>query len=293
VQEPATHENRSQSPVKKSRALSTPVEVDENDNDEQDGDFVFVDTSDHEDPAPSPQPSPPHELKVRPISEGVEDTVGGNEQDTLQDSRDAVPVLMAPPELQSQIGTSSPISVVTTPELQNQAGIGEASTGDAAAQIGEPTTTASVVPDAAPPPAAVLSATKEDPASSSAKPSQPDTEPTHETNGQGSLPSHDESTYQNANLPETKRPTPPPSEVDGATKRPREDEDSDLDPNPREAKRASPPPEKDKDKEKTEKPARKKSGAGIDLHPLSAPASPRSRPASVFVGRSLSRSCET
>ncbi|KAH9968421.1 hypothetical protein BGW80DRAFT_1338438 [Lactifluus volemus] len=258
--EPATHENRSRSPVKKSRALSTPVEVDENDNDEQDGDFVFVDTSDHEDPSPSPQPSPPDELKVRPICEGVEDTVWRNEQDTLQDSRGALPAPTAPPELQSQIGTSSPTSVVTTPELQNQAGIGEASTGDAAAQIGEPTTTASVVPDAAPPPAAVLSVTKEDPASSSPKPiSQSAAEPTHETDGQGSLPSQDEPPTR---MPIHQRPNGP---------------------HPR-SKRASPPPEKDKDKEKTEKPARKKSGAGTDLHPLSAPASPRSRPASAFGG---------
>jgi hypothetical protein len=281
--------------VKKSRALSTPVEVDENDNEEQDGDFVFVDASDHEVPTPSPQPSPPHELKDRPTCQGVEDINWRNGENTSPDSDDTVPVPpvpdnAVPPESQSQIGTSSLASVATTPELQNQVGIGETPAGDVgatAAQIGEPTATASLEPDAAPPLSIVPSDTTEVPASSSVEPMlQPAAEPTHEIDDQGGLPSRDETAREYSSSQEIKRPTPPLSEIDGATKRPREDEDSDLDPNPREAKRASPPPpEKDKDnKDKKEKLARKKSGA--DTHTLSAPASPRSRPATVFVGHS-------
>jgi hypothetical protein len=96
----------------------------------------------------------------------------------------------------------------------------------------------------------------------------------------------DTGTGAGSNNRETKRPTPPLSEVDGATKRPREDEDGDLDPNPREAKRASPPPEKEKEKEKKDKSTRKKSGS--DARAPSAPASPRSKPVSVFVRRLLS-----
>jgi hypothetical protein len=280
--------------VKKSRALSTPVEVDENDNEEQDGDFVFVDASDHEAPTPSPQPSPPQELKDRPICQGVEDIGSRDEQNTSPDSDDAVPVPSVPdnavpPDSQSQIGTSSLASVATTPELQNQAAIGETPAGDvgAAAQIGEPTTTVSLEPDAAPPPAIVPSATTEFPTSSSVEPIlQLAAEPTHVTDGQGTLPPRGEMAREDSSSQEIKRPTPPLSEIDGATKRPREDEDSDLDPNPRETKRASPPPpEKDKDnKDKKEKPTRKRSGT--DAHTLSAPASPRSRPATVFVGHS-------
>ncbi|KAI0246899.1 hypothetical protein BJV78DRAFT_90903 [Lactifluus subvellereus] len=292
-QGPATLENRSSSPVKKSRALSTPVEVDENDNEEQqDGDFVFVDAS--EVPAPSPQPSPPHETKVRQISQGVEDIGWRNDQNTLQESGDIIPVHTAPdnaapPDPQSQTGTSSPTSVATTPEFQNQADIGQVCTGDVgiAAQMGEATATAtataSVEPDAAPPPATVPAATEELLATSSAnRVSQRMTEHTHVTDDQNKLPFRNQATREDSNSPEIKRPTPPLSEIDGATKRPREDEDGDLDPNPREAKRASPPPEKDKDKDKKERPSRKKSGA--DTHTLSAPASPRSRPASVFGG---------
>jgi Ran-binding protein 3 len=281
--------------VKKSRALSTPVEVDENDNDEQDGDFVLVNASDHEIPAPSPQPSPPNELKVRSISQSIEEIDCRNGQNTQQDSDDVVPVLTAPdnaalPDPESQIGTSSPTSAATTPELQDQADIEELPTGDvsAAAQMGELTATASVGPDAAPPPAIVPSVAKEVPAPSSTKlVSRLAAEPTHETDGQGS---RDDVNREGSNSPEIKWPTPPQSEIDGATKRPREDEDSDLDPNPREAKRASPPPEKDKDKDKKEKPARMKSGA--DAHTLSAPASPRSRPVSGFVGPFRPGSCE-
>lgn len=280
--------------MKKSRALSTPVEVDERDNEEQDGDFVFVDASGQEVPAPSPQPSPPHETKIRQISQGVEDIGWRNNQNTLQESGDAVPVPTAPdntapPDPQSQIGTSSQTSVATTPELQNQISIGQVCTGDvgAATQIGE-AATASVEPEVAPPPATVPSANEEVLATSSANPvSQRTTEHTHETDDRNKVSSRNKVTREDSSSPEIKRPTPPLSEIDGATKRPREDEDGDLDPNPREAKRASPPPEKDKDKDKRERPSRKKSVA--DTHTLSAPASPRSKPASVFVGHSRPR----
>ena len=55
---------------KKSRALSTPAEVDENDNDEEE----FADALENDVPTPSPQPSPPLETKTRQLSQGADDT---------------------------------------------------------------------------------------------------------------------------------------------------------------------------------------------------------------------------
>ena len=70
--------------MKKSRALSTPAEVDEIDNEEEE----FVDALEHEVPTPSPHPSPPHETKTRQLSQGADDTNLRNGQSALQDCAD-------------------------------------------------------------------------------------------------------------------------------------------------------------------------------------------------------------
>ncbi|KAI0287349.1 hypothetical protein BC826DRAFT_1045299 [Russula brevipes] len=283
--EPTLHDNRSQSPVKKSRALSTPAEVDENDNEEEE---EFVDALEHEVPTPSPHPSPPHETKVLQVSQGIDDISRRNGQTVPQDSGDtalapAAPDSAAPLEAQTEIETSFLTPAATSPESQNQSDIVEASAAEdvnAKSPVGETTASPSA---AAPQTAAVPSSTEEVevPATSSAKPiSQPEAQRTHEIDNQTQSHSHAEAGV-GPSPRETKRPTPPLPEADGTAKRPREDEDGNLDPNPREAKRATPPPEKEKDKEKKEKPARKKSGS--DAHPPSAPASPRSKPVSGFV----------
>jgi Ran-binding protein 3 len=285
--EPASQGNRSQSPVKKSRALSTSAEADENDN--EDGDD-FVDALDGEVPNPSPRPSPPQETKVRQLSQDTDDINACNDQQASQDRGDgaappAVPDNAAPLDAQTETGTSSPISADI--ESQSQLDIVEVSaTGevDAKVQTGETNALASVEP-------AVLSPITEEAnvpvAASATHISQPEAQRPLEIENQNQQNSHTD-TGAGSNARETKRPTPPLSEVDGATKRPREDEDGDLDPNPRETKRASPPPEKEKEKEKEkkEKPMRKKSGS--DARAPSAPASPRSKPAAVFVRRPLS-----
>jgi hypothetical protein len=274
--------------VKKCRALSTPAEADENDNDEEE----FVDALEHDVPTPSPHPSPPHETKIRQLSQTADDISRRNGQSPPQDSADTVPAPVAPDnatttDAQAQIGTSLE-TATTIPELQNQPDVVESSApGNVAvkAPIKYTAGTASVEhPAAAPPPAAVPAPTQEVevPATTSAM-SLPQSEAhcTHRIDNQTSsaLPAE---ARADSSPQETKCPTPPSSEADSATKRPREDEDGDLDPNPREAKRASPPPEVEKDKEKKERPARKKSGS--DAHAQNTPASPRSKPASTFVG---------
>jgi Ran-binding protein 3 len=272
--------------VKKSRALSSSAEADENDNEEED----FVDALDGEVSIPSPRPSPPQETKIRQLSQDTDDINARNGQQASQDCGDAAatpaaPENVAPLDAQTETGTSSPTSAATDTEPQDQPDIVEVSaTGevDAKAQTGETIALAAVEP-------AVLSPVTEEvnvPVAASAKHiSQPDAQRPLEIDDQNQQNSHAD-TGAGSNSRETKRPTPPLSEVDGATKRPREDEDGDLDPNPREAKRASPPPDKDKDKEKKEKPMRKKSAS--DARAPSAPASPRSKPAAVFVRRPLS-----
>jgi Ran-binding protein 3 len=270
--------------VKKSRALSIPAEADENDNEED-----FVDALEDGAPIPSPRPSSLHETEVCQPSQGVDDISGCNGQKSLQSNADAVPTVAVsenatPSDVQSQVGTSSPTPATTNPESQNQLDIVEASPVgeiDSKAPTGE-----SAVPATAEP-AVVSSVTEEAevPVRTSAKPiSQPEAQSTPEIDNPNQPHSHAADMRADSNTRETKRPSPPLSEVDGATKRPREDEDGDLDPNPREAKRASPPPEKEKEKEKTEKPMRKKSGS--DAHAPSAPASPRSKLTSSFVGLS-------
>ena len=187
-------------------------------------------------------------------------------------------------DVQSQIEISSPTPATTNLESQNQPDIVEVSPvgeTDAKAPTGESTVPAAVEP-------AIISSVTEEaevPVTTSVKPiSQPEAQSTPEIDSPNQPHSHAADMRAGSNARETKRPSPPLSEVDGATKRPREDEDGDLDPNPREAKRASPPPEKDKGKEKMERPMRKKSGS--DAHAPSAPASPRSKPTSSFVGPS-------
>jgi Ran-binding protein 3 len=279
------HDHRSQSPVKKSRALSTPAEADENDNDEEE----FVDALEHEVPTPSPRPSPPHETKIRQLSQGSDDISWRDGQIAPRDSADTAPAPVAPdnaatPDAQAHIGTPSPTTSATIPELQNQPDI--SAPGDVAvkAPIDETAATASVEHAAVPLPAAVPTTTEEVqvPATTPAVPvSQSEAQCTHKIDNQTSSALLAEARVD-SNPRETKCPTPPLSEADCATKRPREDEDGDLDPNPREAKRASPPPEIEKEKEKKERPARKKNGT--DAHAQSTPASPRSNPASAFVG---------
>lgn len=270
--------------MKKSRALSTPTEADENDNEED-----FVDALEDGPPIPSPRPSSSHETEVCQPSQGVDDISGCNGQKLPQGSADAPPTVAASDnpttsDIQPQIGTSSPTPGTTNSESQNQPDIVEASPGgeiDAKAPTGESTVPAAVEP------AIVSSVTEEAeaPVTTSVKPiSQPEAQSAPEIDSPNQPHSHAADMRADSNVRETKRPSPPLSEVDGATKRHREDEDGNLDPNPREAKRASPPPEKDKDKDKMERPMRKKSGS--DAHAPSAPASPRSKPTSSFVGPS-------
>ena len=280
------HDHRSRSPVKKSRALSTPPEVDENDNDEEE----YVDALEHDIPTLSPHPSPPHETKIRQLSQTTDDINRRDDQSPPQDSADTVPAPVTPDsattDAQAQIGTSLE-TAATIPELQNQPDVVEFSAPENVAvktQIKQTGGTASVEHAAAPPPAGIPAPTQEAevPATTSAIPvPQSEAQCTHKIDNQTSsaLPAE---ARADSNPWETKCPTPSSSEADSATKRPREDEDGDLDPNPREAKRASPPPEVEKDKEKKERPARKKSGS--DAHAQSTPASPRSKPASTFVG---------
>ena len=276
--------------MKKSRALSTSTEADENDNEEEED---FVDALEDGVPIPSPDPSPPHERK----SQDTDDISGRNSRGESQDSGDtapahAVPDNAVPLDAQTQTVISSPTPAIMNAESQNQPDIVVVSaTGevDAKAPTGEQAAAASAEPAAVPPPAAVSAVTEEAeiPATTSANPvAQPETQRTHEIDDENQPHSHAARTSADSDTRETKRPTPPLSEVDGATKRPRDDEDGDLDPNPRETKRASPPPEKEKEKEKKERPVRKKSGS--DAHAPSAPASPRPKSASVFVGRPLS-----
>lgn len=266
--------------MKKSRALSTPPEADENDNEED-----FVDALEDGAPIPSPRPSPPHETEVCPPSQGVDDISGRNGQKTPQGSADAAPAVAvsenaAPSDVQAQIAISSPTLSTTNPESQNQPDIVEVSAVeeiDAKAPTGESTVPAAVEP-------AIVSSVTEEPevpvTTSAKRISQADAQSTPEIDDRNQPHSHAADMRADSNTRETKRPSPPLSEVDGATKRPREDEDGDLDPNPREAKRASPPPEKEK--EKRDRPMRKKSGS--DAHAPSAPASPRSKPTSSSVG---------
>jgi Ran-binding protein 3 len=241
---------------------------------------------DGEVPVPSPRPSPPQETKVSQQSQDIDDIDRRNGRQSSQDHGDAaatpaVPDNVTPSDAQAQTGIPSPTHVATNTELQNQPEIVKVSaTGevDAKAPTGETNVPASVEPAATSP----VTEEANVPVAASAKHISPP-----EIDNQNQPNSHaDTGTGAGSNTRETKRLTPPLSEADGATKRPREDEDGDLDPNPREAKRASPPPEKEKEKEKKEKPTRKKSGS--DARAPSAPASPRSKPVSVFVRRLLS-----
>ena len=274
--------------MKKSRALSTPPEVDENDNDEEE----FADALEHDVPTPSPQPSPPHETKTRQLSQGPDDTGLRNGQSERQDGVDpapAAPVALDTPDAKPQIGTSSLTPAATIPKMQNQTDIAETSSpGGVAAKstIEETAATTSVEHAATPLPAAAVPTTTEQilhlPTTSATPIPQNEAQYTQKIDNQtGSVLVSEARADSNAR--DVKRPTPPLSEADSATKRPRED--GDQDPNPREAKRASPPPEKEKEKEKEkrEKPPRKKSVA--DAHAQSTPVSPRATPASTFVGR--------
>ena len=279
------HDHRSRSPVKKSRALSTPAEVDENDNDEEE----FADALEHDVPTPSPQPSPPHETKTRQLSQDADDNGLRNGQSERQENADAAPSLVAPdnaatPDAQLQIGTSSLTSAATIPKIQNQTDNVEISAaGDVAAKsLIEETTSVEHVAAALSPAAAVPTATEEAqvrPTTSAMPVPQSEAQITQKIDNQTSSVPVAEG-RADSNPREVKRPTPPLSEGDCTTKRPREDEDGNLDPNPRETKRASPPPEKEK--EKKERPSRKKSVA--DAHAQSTPVSPRATPASAFVG---------
>lgn len=285
-------DHRSQSAVKKSRALSTPPEVDENDNDEEE----FADALEHDVPTPSPQPSPPHETKTRQLSQGADDTrLRNGQSERHQDSTDPAPAPVAldnaaTPDVQPQIGTSSLTPTATIPKMQNQTDIVESSApGGVAAKstIEETAATTSVELTAAPSPAAAVPTATEEVQVRPTTPSMPipqsEAQCTQKIDNQTSSVPVTEA-RADSNIREIKRPTPPLSEGDSTAKRPREDEDGDLDPNPREAKRASPPPEKEKEKEKEkrEKPARKKSVA--DAHAQSTLASPKATPASAFVG---------
>ncbi|KAI9455206.1 hypothetical protein F5148DRAFT_398178 [Russula earlei] len=284
--DPSLHDHRSQSPVKKSRALSTPPEADENDDEEEDDDFV--DALEHEVPIPSPRPSPPHEAKGCRLPQGADDNGSRNDQTATRNCADIAAASKAPDHAppsnaQTQVGLSSLTPVATTPESQGQPDTEvSAEDVDAKASEGEKSATASMEHTVAPL-ADIPSAIKEVEAPSITSEkyiTEPDAQP-HETDDQTTLHGHAEM-GGDSKPRETKRPTPPLSDVDGATKRPREDEDGDQDPNPRGAKRASPPPEKEKDKEKKERQVRKKSGS--DAHAPSAPASPKSKPVSVFGG---------
>lgn len=284
------HEHRSRSPVKKSRALSTPAEVDENDNEDEQNEH-FVDALENEGSASSPHPSPPLESKVSQISQGVEDISWRNGQSAPQAGVDIAPVTIAPddaapPEPQAQIGTPPPTSTVPTSETQNQSStvkVSVAEDGDPSMPVAEAEATPAASSESlsAPPIITVPPAIEDVRATTSTVPvSQPgDTSPCDSDSPPSKELSGDDAS-SDSNSKEIKRPTPLYSEIDGATKRPREDEDGDVDPNPREPKRASPPPEKDVDKDKKDRPAKKKNGS--DVHTPSAPASPRAK--SVFGG---------
>ena len=277
--------------MKKSRALSTPTEVDEIDNDEEE----FADALERDVLTPSPQPSPPHETKTGQLFQGADDTGLRNGQSERQDSADAVPTPVAPdnaaaPVAQPQIGTPSLTPAATIPKMQNQTDRVEISAQGcvtAKGPIEDTATTTSVELAAAPSPAAAVPSATEEvqarPTSSAMPIPQSEVQCTQKIDDQTSSVPVAEA-RADSNLREVKRPTPPLSEGDCTSKRPREDEDGDLDPNPREAKRASPPPEKvkEKEKEKNERPARKKSV--VDAHTQSTPVSPRATPASAFVG---------
>jgi hypothetical protein len=265
--------------VKKSRALSTPPEVDENDNDEEE----FADALEQDVPTPSPQPSPPHETKTGQLSQGADDTGLRNGHSERQEIVDPAPAPVAldnaaTPDAQPQIGRSSLTPPATVPKMQNQADVAAKSTIEEAA-----VTTSVDHATALSPAAAVPTATEQILLpTTSAVPVQSEVQYTQKIDNQTSSVSDTEA-RAGSNTREVKRPTPPLSEADFATKRPRED--GDQDPNPRETKRASPPPEKEKEKEKEkrEKPTRRKSVA--DAHAQSTPASPRATPVSAFVGR--------
>jgi Ran-binding protein 3 len=275
--------------VKKSRALSTPAEVDENDNEEQD-----VDASENKGPTPSPQPSPSDELKVCQVSQGSEDVSRRNRQSTPQAGIDIASVTTAPndsapSELQAQKETPSPTSTIPTSEIQNKSGTMDVpliEEVDPSKPIAEAALATSSESLPAPPIATVPPAIEDDNVATSTisisqraatPPRDLDNPPSKELTGNDA--SSDSSTK---NIKQTT--TPPHSEIDGATKRPREDEDGDADPNPREPKRASPPPEKNTDKK--DRPAKKKNGS--EVHTPSAPTSPRAKSGSVFVSHSPS-----
>ncbi|KAH9074917.1 hypothetical protein EDB83DRAFT_2515795 [Lactarius deliciosus] len=261
-QDPTLREYRSRSPVKKSRALSTPAEVDENDNEEQDENFV--DALENEGPDPSPDPSPPHESKVFQLSQSVEDISWRNGQSTSQAGIDIAP------------GPHPRHPLSPTSEIQNQSGdmkVSATEDVDPSMTIAE-VTSASSEPLSAPPitiPPVIKDVCTTTPATIpmsqpvATPPRDPDSPPSKELSG--------DDAGSESNPREIKRPTPPHSEIDGATKRPREDEDGDVDPNPREPKRASPPPEKDIDKK--DRPTKKKNGS--DAHTPNTPTSPRAK----------------
>ena len=280
-------EHRSRSPVKKSRALSTPAEVDENDNEEQVENFV--DASRNEGPTPSPQPSLPDEPKVCQTSQGSEDISRRNRQSTPQADIDITSVITAPNdsaplELQTQIGTKSTILNL---EIQNKSGptkVPVAEEVDPSIPIAEAALADSSESLSAPPIATVPSAIEEkDDNVTTSTISQPAATPPRDLDSSPSKELTGDDASSDSSTKVTKQSTPPHSEVDGASKRPRED-DGDVDPNPREPKRASPPPEKDTDKKN--RPAKKKNGS--EVHTPSAPTSPRIKSASVFVSHSSS-----
>ena len=270
--------------MKKSRALSTPPEVDENDNEEQVENFA--DASENEGPTPSPQPSPPDEPKVCQTSQGSEDISRRNRQSTPQAGIDITSVITAPndsapSELQTQIGTTSTLS---NPEIQNKPDttkvpvaeeadpsipIAEASLADSSESLSTPIAT-------------VPPAIEDDNATTSTIPiSQPAATPPRDLDNSPRKELIGDDASSDSSTKDIKQSTLPHSEVDGASKRPRED---DVDPNPREPKRASPPPEKDTNKK--DRPAKKKNGS--EVHTPSAPTSPRVKSASVFVSHSSS-----
>ena len=272
--------------MKKSRALSTAAEVDENDNEEQDENFV--DALENEAPIPSPQPSPPDESKACQISQGVGDVDCRNDQSASQAGIDIAPATAAlddaaPPEPQALIETSSPTSTDPAPDIQNQSAPMKVPMAEDAVNpstpIAEATPAASSESLTALPITTIPPTVEDVRTTASAIPiSQPTVTPDSPTSKElsGSDAGSD------SNPKEIKRLTPPQSEIDGATKRPREDDDGDVDPNPREPKRVSPPPEKDIDKK--DRPTKKKNGS--EVHTPSAPASPRAKSGSVFVGHS-------
>ncbi|KAN0132812.1 hypothetical protein V8E53_009483 [Lactarius tabidus] len=275
-------EHRSRSPVKKSRALSTPAEVDENANEEQVENSV--DASENEGPAPSPQPSPPGESKVCQISQGSGDVSRRNRQSTPQAGIDitTAPNDSAPSELQTQTVTTS---TIPTPEIQNKSGamkVPVTEEVDPSIPIAEAALAASSESLSAPPIATVPPAIEDDNTTTSTIPiSQPAATPPRDLDNPPSKELKGDDAGSDSSTKNIKQPTTPPhSEVDGATKRPREDEDGDVDPNPREPKRASPPPEKDIDTK--DRPAKKKNGS--EVHTPSAPTSPRAKSGSVFGG---------